>query len=186
MIERHGVPGGTRTHGPQIRKLVQSVENTDFSSKPPDFLDKGNQGVTGGSANQEGGPSTLKNETAAQAGPLNGGKIGKQSDEPHAHLSSASTAATTDEVAVRWRIGDVFQDRAGGRVFTYRLTYSEVIPVPTHPVTLRFKLVWRGNCAICGERFMAISGRDLRGLARTCLDHRAEWEERAASAEGRA
>jgi hypothetical protein len=77
-------------------------------------------------------------------------------------------------VAVRWAIGDPFQDRVGGYVHTYRL--AEIRPY-TSPRTghQTATLHWLGSCVVCGAAFMCVSGRRPKDLVRTCLDHRGQW-----------
>lgn len=75
--------------------------------------------------------------------------------------------------ALRWHIGDAFQERAAGLVHTYRLVAMK--PHTTRAGDQSIILYWAGSCAVCGGRLMALSGKQPRYLARTCMEHRGTW-----------
>lgn len=70
-----------------------------------------------------------------------------------------------------WSAGDtITQTGLGGRVFVYRLLGIE--PYVRRNGAETILLSWEGRCTICGDAFIAKSGRKPRYLVRTCLADR--------------
>ncbi len=85
-------------------------------------------------------------------------------------------------LALRWAVGDTFQERAGGYLHTYRLT--AIKPYVNRYGHASAVLYWRGACAVCGGVLVALSGRRPEELVRTCLAHRGQWTPKRGRANG--